>query len=167
MTKINFSADTELGKKLSEWWQGLEHDRGQRAELRRAKSVADVIMSPHFHFACRQFASIFGRESRWQSRMALIMGVLSHVKQIPPDGVGVAKQMARGDKPVVHQLRFRRLLQYERDGLYVALIRVIRLLDGCANIHELANACFYWGYAEKKRWAFAYFSNVKDNQKES
>ena len=71
--------------------------------------------------------------------------------------------MARGDKPVVSELRFRRLLQHEREELYVALIRVIRLLDGCANIHELANVCFHWGYTEKKRWAFAYFKNVKNN----
>ena len=160
MAKINFSADTELGKKLSEWWRGLENDRGQRAELRRAKNVQEVIMLPCFHRACRQFASIFGRESRWQSRLALIMGVLSHVKKIPTDGVGVAKQMALGDKPVVSELRFRRLLQCEREELYVALIRVIRQLDGCADIHDLANACFYWGYAVKKRWAFDYYSKI-------
>lgn len=164
MAKINFSADTELGKKLSEWWQGLEDDRGQRAELRRAKCVQDVIMLPCFHRACRQFASLFGRESRWHSRMALIMGVLSNVKEIPTDGVGVAKQMARGDnKPVVSELRFRRLLQHEREELYVALIRVIRLLEGKADIHDIAQSCFYWGYAVKKRWAFAYFENVKNN----
>ncbi|MDE3269543.1 MAG: type I-E CRISPR-associated protein Cse2/CasB [Pseudomonadota bacterium] len=166
MARIDFNANTELGKKLRKWWQSLEDDRGQRAELRRAKSVREVILLPCFQRSCRQFASIFGRESRWQSRLALIMGMLAHVQQMPKDGVSIAKQMARGDKPAVHPLRFRRLLQCEREELYVALIRVVRLLDGCANIHDIAKACFYWSYAVKKDWAFAYFENVKNSEKE-
>ena len=161
MAKVNFSADNDLGKKLKEWWQELENDRGQRAELRRAKSVHEVIMLPCFHRACRQFASLFGRESRWQSRLALIMAMLSHVKQLDSDKK-LAAQMAEGsDKPVVSELRFRRLLQCERDKLFVALIRVIHLLDGQANIYDIANSCFYWGDNVKKHWVFAYFSKIK------
>ena len=69
--RIDFSANTDLGEKLSEWWRGLENDRGQRAELRRAKSVKEVIMLPCFHRACRQFASTV----RQGKQMAITFGL--------------------------------------------------------------------------------------------
>ena len=160
MAKIDFSSNTELGEKLSEWWQGLEHDRGQRAELRRAKNVTDVIMLPCFHRVCRQFAVFFKGQHCWQERFAFIVGVLSHVKQMQSGKVAEQMAMASGDKPVVSELRFRRLLQCERSELYVALIRVIRILDGCADIHDLANDCYYWGDNVRKCWAFNYYSKI-------
>jgi len=62
-----------------------------------------------------------------------------------------------GDPPMVSELRFRRLLQRDTVDIYPAMIRILRMLKGSADIHDLAGSVFFWGDNVKKRWAYAYF----------
>ncbi len=70
--------------------------------------------------------------------------------------------MARlqGDRPVVSELRFRRLLRMPRAELYRPMIRILALLDHQANLYELAESMFWWGPNIQKQWAFAYFPKL-------
>jgi CRISPR system Cascade subunit CasB len=144
-----------LEHQLVTWWSGLSDRRGERAELRRAKSVAEVIMTPSFQKLCtklvEQLPSDFNKES-----VAAIVGLLSHVEERTDKKL--ASQMAEGNPPVVSELRFRRLLQRDRDELYVAMIRIIRMLKKQANPYDLINSVYYWGDKRKKRWAYTYFA---------
>lgn len=163
---VNFEPDSAVGKILSEFWQGLEIDKGARAELRRCKRPEEVVLVPGFHRLCSRLHPLLKKEQPgWEMRFAAIAGLLAHVRQLSSKKT-LAEQMAesKGDSPVVSELRFRRLLQRDRSDLYGALIRVLGLLDKKANPHDLARSVYYWGDGERKRWAFAYFPRVPEKK---
>ena len=157
---ITFDADKPLGEALQKWWEDLQDRNGDRAELRRAETVADVILLPAFQRACQRLKPFFQHEEHWESRLAAVLGLLAHVRHINP-GQSLAIQMA-GNPPVVSELRFRRLIQRDRADLYISMIRVLRMLGNKANLHDLAYSVYFWGDGVKRRWAFDYFPNTPD-----
>jgi len=168
---IKFSPDSPLGKELAEWWLKLKDDTASRAELRRCDSVAKVVMTPAFQRLCQRLKHHFKNDNYWQDRLAALVGLASHLKHDQASSVlargekrveKLAEQMAQlsGERPVVSELRFRRLLQRERNDLYAPMIRILRMLKGDANIYGLAESVFFWGEDIKKRWAYAYFPKV-------
>ncbi len=155
---VNFKSDAPVGEILNEFWQGLEEDKGSRAQLRRCKTVNEVVMVSAFHRLCRRVRPLMKNEhDGWEMRFAAIAGLLAHVRTLDARKT-LAAQMAVGDTPAVSELRFRRLLQRNREEFYGALIRTLGLLDKKANLFDLARSVYYWGDNERKRWAFAYFS---------
>ncbi len=159
---VNFKSDSKLGQILKEFWQGLEDDKGSRAQLRRCKTPEEVVMVSAFHRLCRRVKPWMKDEQEgWEMRIAVIAGLLAHVRKLESHKT-LAEQMAVGDSPAVSELRFRRLLQRNRRDLFSALIRVLGLLDKTANPFDLARSVYYWGDNERKRWAFAYFPNISE-----
>jgi len=168
--KGRFDADTPLGKELKTWWQEL-HGKldgrprtGDRAELKRAQTLTDVILLPVFQKACPRFKPYFKDEQDWNNsvdRLAAILGLLAHITTEHPESP-MAFQMAGKPKPKLSELRFRRLIQRDRAELYAAMVRVIRLLDNKANLYDLANSIYYWGDSVKRDWAFDYFPNTPE-----
>lgn len=169
-----FNAETKLGEILNQWWEEL-HGLGEfkdkkaqtadRAELCRTSNVEDIVLLPAFQRACLRFKPFFQqKEGDWEKsveRLAMILGLLArvreHTEQILPLQMASQKQ---GEKPVLSELRFRRLIQRDRDELYQAMRRVLPLLGDKANIYALANDVYYWGKDVKREWAFAYFPNT-------
>jgi CRISPR system Cascade subunit CasB len=152
-----FDKDSPETGILTRWWQELENDKGTRAELRRCDTPEKVIFQPVFPRLCGQLEPLLGQEWNWEIRLATVVGLLSHVRQ--PSGQSLAFQMA-GNPPSVSELRFRRLIQRERDDLYGAMIRVLQMLDHTANPQDLMSSVFNWGDLVRKRWAFDYFPNT-------
>lgn len=152
-----FDADKPSGEILKQCWIDIQQHRGERAELSRAKSVDDIILSPVFQRACQRFKPFFDAEDNWESRLAAVIGLLAHVRTTT--GQRIALQMA-GNPPVISELRFRRLLQKDRREIFVAMIRVLRMLNNQADPHDLANSVYYWGNRTKRDWAFTYFPNT-------
>lgn len=150
--------DTPLPQAALEWWQQLQEDPGGRAALRRCARVGDVAFVPAFH-RLRWTAGKVRTET-----VAIIAAVLAHVKTNATNGK-VAEQMARGkgERAVVSNLRFRRLLERSDtspDELAMDLIRIIRLLDGAVNIKDLVDGIRRWGHRDipvQMAWASAYF----------
>ena len=173
---ISFKKESFLGQQLEKWWCSLQDNRGERAVFRRAKSVEDVLFLSEFHRVSYRFGNCFNdmNQKGWEERLyrlAMILGLCSHIQQhienkVEPKKNKLALQMAKPfDKPTVSELRFRRLIQRDRDELYLSMIRMLRILDNQANLHDLANSIYYWGSKVKREWAFAYFGNIKDNNK--
>ena len=160
---IEFSGKSMVGSELLAWWHKLEDDRGARAELRRCKNVDEVVMTAAFQRLCSRLRPAFANQLNWEERLAAIAGLLSHVKTTEP-GLCLARQMSEGSPPVVSELRFRRLLQRDRAEFYPAMIRILHMLKGKADVHDLARAIFYWGDSVKKAWAYAYFPNVPEKK---
>lgn len=158
--KGKFDADKPLGEVLQQWWTDLQARNGDRAELRRAETVADVILLPAFQRACVRFKPFFNEDEQWEVRLATVLGLIAHIRTPNPEQA-LALQMA-GNPPVVSELRFRRLIQRDRADLYVSMIRVLRMLGNKANLHDLANSVYYWGDNVKRDWAFAYFPNTPE-----
>lgn len=157
---ITFDASKPLGEALQKWWEELQNHNADRAELRRAKTVGDVILLPAFQRACLRLKPFFQHEENWEYRLAAVLGLLAHVRHINPDN-SLAVQMA-GNPPVVSELRFRRLIQRDRADLYISMIRVLRMLGNKANLHDLAYSVYFWGDGVKRRWVFDYFPNTPD-----
>jgi len=155
-----FDADKSPGEALQRWWNDLQGNNAARAELRRAKTLTDIMLLPVFHRACQRFKPFFQNEENWEPRLAAILGLLAHVRTITNEKL--ASQMAGKPKPVVSELRFRRLIQRDRKELYLAMIRILRMLNHKANIYDLANSIYYWGDQVKRDWAFSYFPNTPD-----
>lgn len=133
------------------WWQGLEDDRGGRAELRRAHNPAEVAFLPAYH-------RLYGKCNASQinkEALAGVAGLCAHVKENREGGI--AGQMA-GD---VSGLRFRKLLAIkDREDLYHTMIRVIRQLGGTVNVADLAKTVYWWNEKTKKELAYAYYANA-------
>jgi CRISPR system Cascade subunit CasB len=152
-----FDKDSPETGILTRWWQGLENDKGTRAELRRCDTPEKVIFHPVFPRLCHQLEPMLGKEWNWELRLAAVVGLLSHVRN--STGQKLAYQMS-GNPPNVSELRFRRLLQRERDDLYGAMIRILQMLDRSANLQDLMASTFNWGDPVRKRWAYDYFPNT-------
>ena len=163
---IKFEKDSILGKELKNWWDKLQdpNNRGMRAEFRRAKSVQEIIMLPSFYGSYNCFKRYFEKGYQWEDRLPIILGLLSHIKENNHEGL--ATQMAKSKSsshPPVSVLRFRRLLQCnDRGELYIRMIRIIRLLNGKGNLYDIAQSCYFWNENTKRKWAFDYFSIVKE-----
>lgn len=156
--KISFHPEAALGHLLLRWWQGLENDKGGRAELRRAHDLTAVALTTAYQRFYRQALNAGWPEDAepWRNeRLAAIIGLLAQVKS--NDGRKLAEIMSEGERPIFSELRFRRLLEAPTlDDVYLSLRRALPIIGNQANIYQLANDIFYWGDKTKKEWAYAY-----------
>lgn len=157
---LSFRKDSPEKQILLEWWRKLEDNRGDRAELRHCKNLIEVAFTPAYHrlrLELMQYGNVDNEG------LALVAGLLSHVKP-PNDGTAkFAEQMAQSkntsESAKVSGLRFRRLLKIKtKDKLFPALIRIISLLGNSANLISLAESVYYWNENTRKKWAFDYYS---------
>lgn len=145
-------------QRLLEWWSALEENRGDRAALRRASGIQQVMFNPGFHRLWHKL-----RDTRWNrsERVALIAALAARVKQndtrksfaaqlgSPPTG---------REKAALSGLRFRRLLQADQpDDLLQACSRAIAIRGGQVNLASLAESVYWWNDGVRKQWAFDYY----------
>lgn len=156
--KFSFHPEAALGHLLLRWWQGLENDKGARAELRRAHDLTAVALTAAYQQFYRQALNAGWPEDAapWQNeRLAAIVGLLAHVKS--NDGRKLAEIMSEGERPAFSVLRFRRLLEAPTlDDVFLSLRRALPIIGHQANVHQIANDLLHWGDKTKKEWAYAY-----------
>lgn len=154
-SKVNFDPKSALGHALSRWWEGLELDKGARAELRRAHDLTAVILTAAYQRFYRQMLAAGWPEYVEPDRLAAIAGLLAHVKVLDSRKLPVI--LSEGERPPFSELRFRRLLEAPTlDDVYIGLRRALPIIGYQANIHQLANDLVFWGDKVKKEWAYAY-----------
>lgn len=159
--KISWSAESHLGNMLHQWWLGLEEDRASRAILRRCATLDAVALSDAYQrfyrymLACNAWPD---DTENWQKdKLAAIAGLLAHVKVEDTQRLTIQMSELDGDRTKVSESRFCDLLKIETtDDLFVSLRRTLPLIDGKANIYQLANDVYYWGDKTKKDWAYSY-----------
>lgn len=151
---------------LLAWWRALQDTPGERAALRRCKTVTDVFFAPVFHRL--RFALCKHARSN-DERLAVVAAVLAHVKT--PARGSFASQMAApksvGKNAAVSGLRFRRLIQVgrdEHDKLLRDMIRMVRFLGDVANIADLANGLYWWNDQTRRQWATDYYTRAPQEQ---
>lgn len=156
--KVSFHPEAALGHLLLRWWQGLESDKGGRAELRRAHDLTAVALTSAYQRFYRQALNSGWPEDAapWQNeRLAAIVALLAHVKS--NDGRKLAEIMSEGERPPFSVLRFRRLLEAPTlDDVFLSLRRALPIIGHQANVHQIANDLLHWGDKTKKEWAYAY-----------
>ncbi len=181
---VQFKDGPVLGY-LSTWHKALDStgsdkaegmhlaNRGDRARLRRCRSIDDVLLTPSY-YALREGLKSKGFDAQQHKdgdrRLATVVGLLSHIKE-NQTGADFAEQLATRRKDSqdakLSGLRFRRLLTIDdRDKLFEKMIGVIRLLDGTLNVQDFAKDLYYWRPDSqcwvKKSWAQAYYSRLPD-----
>jgi CRISPR system Cascade subunit CasB len=163
---LNFNPDSNDSKTILSWHAALIHDRGGRAELKRARTVTEIIQSPAFHRLAFMLRPRSQFDSASLERVGVLAGLLAQVDS--HDGrKRMAVQMAtgKGGGPAVSDLRFRRLLQREWHELPDTMRRIIHMLGRKVNLLDLSRAVWYWGDAVKRDWAFTYFAATSETEK--
>lgn len=157
-TYLKFDGNSPEMIALTGWWQALDKNRGDRAELRRCATLTEVAITPAYHrlrLAIMQYGIVN------DNSLALLAGLAARVKSDYSGGT-VAEQMATGKtdgSARVNGLRFRRLLKNKDTELFfIAMARIIALLGGALNLQNLANSVYYWNDKTRKQWAFDYYS---------
>lgn len=139
------------------WWRTVLDSPADRAAMRRCAAAGEVALLPAYHRLRRDLGQ--AGEKVGAERLAVVCAVLSHVRE--HDGrASFAEQLAggEGDKARFSGLRFRRLLAMPSgDELLTGLVRAVRILDGRANVGDLARAVRFWGDNERLRWARDYY----------
>lgn len=161
---LKFEKDSPETQALFAWWQALNDNRGDRAELRRCSTLAEIAFTPAYH-KLRLSVGKFGQVNA--DGLALVAGLAARVKS-NVSGDSFAEQMATGKadgSARVSGLRFRRVLKIkDREELFTALGRVVALLGGAVNVQSLANSLYYWNDRTRKQWAFDYYTKSPSEQ---
>lgn len=157
MSKTGFSAEGATGAVLLRWWQGLEDNRGDRAELRRADTVLAVMQLAAFHTIRARLLQAGLGDPRQSGRLAALVALVAHVRGSGVADLSLPAAFSEGDPPAVSPLRFRQLLEARSDDeLFTRLRRVLPLVKEKVNVLRLANDVFYWGDEVRKRWVYDY-----------
>lgn len=164
---------------LRRWWRSLDDNRGDRAQLRRAQSPDDILLTAAFaHFL--QFLPKEWVENMSLSDLAVVAAVLARVKtDILDERATLAKSLATpkdgGSKAAMSELRFQQLQKSRTpQDFFTRLCRAVQLLGGKANVALLTQDILHWlaehryGPASKPgqrlavRWASDYYLQIKD-----
>ena len=148
---------------LREWWADLDDRRGERAHLRRCRSAEETLAQEGTGRLRRALAKNGFFPSR--ERIGPVAGLLAHVKADQPEAPSLGRRMAEpvaeGGRPVVSELRFRRLLRLtEQEDLYPQMVRVLRQLGGRVSIGALARDVYYWNERTRYDWARDYYAQT-------
>jgi CRISPR type I-E-associated protein CasB/Cse2 len=163
------STKSDWATPLLQWHSRLllQPQRGERARLRRARSLEKVVLAPAFH----TLVSDLDRDwlepnhkdfSKWAVIAAVAAGVNEH-RLGRRLGQRCAGEGAGG--PTVSEVRFRRLLESEDDDLNDRLAlfrRLVTMLDKTVDLVDLARTLLYWNSDRKRQLAYDYFPNVKN-----
>jgi len=154
--------DETKHRELREWWESLDQNRGERAELRRCETPNEILPAKAFHRLCRLLPE-------WERRdllaLAVVAGVLAHVKESAygsfPRQLGTPKEGS--DKPLFSELRFQQLLASDGHAeFFQRLRRAIQQADGVADVCLLADGILHWAadragqFAERPSQRFRY-----------
>lgn len=153
---------------LREWWQELENNKGERAVLKRADSLKEVVFCPAYHRLLRTLRKegYSVAESRFP-KLASIAGLAVRIKEDIPGTLGAQMGALKpGDKPSVSELRMRRVLACDDlEELYVLLRRALGIIGGNASLSGLAATIWQWEslaekkpYDSRKQMAYDYYA---------
>lgn len=142
---------------LGDWWQQLKDNKGERAGLRRATGLTEVMLSPAYVRLLRVLRNqgyAIGNSNVQLAKIAAIAGLVARIKEMAGDSL--AKRMGTpksgGSNPAVSELRLRRILACDDiEELYILLRRALALLDDQANLADLAATLWNWAPLDEKR----------------
>jgi len=161
---------------LLDWYRQLQDEPGPRARLRRASTPTDVMFEPKFHELFHRLVALQPGLDRSDQREALaaVAGLASRVREHVPGrsfagqlGAPAERKGGAAQAPL-SPLRFRRLLALNGlEDRYLALGRVLRLLDGRVNLLSLADSVLSWNDQTRQQWAYDYYqpsAAAQDNE---
>lgn len=202
MKKRRSVLDEEQRSWVRKWWRALQPgeakeggqpppelrglDRGERAALRRAADGDALLMESSTHLLARKLIDLdAGRERRiFRSEddaylaIGLAAGVLAHVREDADDGRSLVRLLghASGDRPLMSELRFKRLLKAdEEEDMLRQWRRAVALADHRADVAQLADDLLAWqieravpppsaSQSVRFRWAYDYYLTTREQK---
>lgn len=156
---------------LQEWWKDLEKDKGERAYLRRAESLTQVMLSPAFVALLRSLRNqgyVVGGQDTPLAKIAAIVGLAARVKSLTVEDIAIRMGTPKPGSTTapLSELRLRRILACDDlEELYTLLRRVLSILDDTVNLSDLATTVWNWSpldakqpYDPRRRLAYDYYS---------
>ena len=156
---------------LTDWWRNLENDTGERAALRRASSLTEIMTSPAYVRLLRTLRAegySISSSNKSLSKIATIAGLAARVKTQTSEGLATCMGTPKtgGSTPAFSELRLRNLLaRDDLEELYTQLRRALAILDDRANLPDLAATVWNWTrlndkkpYDPRRRLAYDYYS---------
>ncbi|WP_227284944.1 type I-E CRISPR-associated protein Cse2/CasB [Boseongicola sp. H5] len=146
------------GSIIGLWWATHIHAqtgaaRALGARLRRAERLSEVLANAE--------VIDLGRDLCLSdpARLALIAQTVAAVKE---RGESLPRAFGResGDRRLLSELRFQRLLRADPDGLRRGLRRALPLVDHRCDVAALGSDLFHWGEHVRTRWCFDYFGGT-------
>jgi CRISPR system Cascade subunit CasB len=158
---------------IFKWWHEIQPDqemegqpnrRGELAELRRCKTLAEIFLVPRFQLLRR----IVHPSEYLLPACASIAGILAHVKTNDAKHTfaqWLALPKAEGSGPRLSELRFRRLVRIKNyDDLFIDLIRVLPLAADTAPVKQLAEDIYWWNDYTRRQWTFDYYDVLAEGE---
>lgn len=155
------------------WWHEMQpanqgagpNRRGELAELKRCKTLAEILLVPRFQVLRRSLqAEGFG----YMPACAAVAGILAHVETNQEQhtfAAWLAQPKEKGAGPRLSELRFRRLVRAKsHEELFIGLIRVLPLAADTAPVKRLAEDIGRWGDFVRRQWTFDYFDTLAGAQ---
>lgn len=184
---------------VRDWWRALQPrdvkspplpaelrglDRGERAGLRRAVDGDALLMESSTYLLARKLIALdaarewryFRNEDDACLAIALAAGVLAHVRDDVVDGLCLARRLghASGERPLMSELRFKRLLKSDdEDDLLRQWRRAVALAERKADVAQLADDLLAWQIEQvtppsnasqslRFRWAYDYYLTKRE-----
>jgi len=156
-----------------QWWEEMQPDqqgggpnrRGERAELKRCKTLEEILLVPRFQILRRKLQAA-GRG--YLPAAATMAGVLAHVEENQEQysfAQWLALPKAKDTGPRLSELRFRRLMRAKsHDELFIDLIRVLPLAGNTAPVKDLARDISRWNDYTRRQWVFDYFDSLEEKE---
>lgn len=165
--------DQQIAEHARSWWKAcIEPDhssaRAMRARLRRACNWQEAMLEPAAIILAKRLGVV--DDDRLLPVILELATVLAHVRKDSPHPLmrelgykSTPTEKNKGDPPRLAPVRFTRLLRSSPEELPTALVRLVRLAGGTANVGEVAVAMMRWSYdagreVQRKRWAFDYYA---------
>jgi CRISPR system Cascade subunit CasB len=142
---------------IRQWWRALDSEKrgnptiglfkslGKKelAELRRAENLTSVMLNRAYQYLA-QLLPKYDKDG-----LALVAGMLAHVKTDAGDGLSMARCMglpkADSNTSGVSQLRFERLqTAHDPDEFLSIAVRVIKMLNGTLDVCKLTDDVLVW-----------------------
>ncbi len=177
-----FILNEQDANSLTSWWQSLEDNRGERAQLRRCQRADDVLLTGAMVQFLRSMPGYWGVQPGQKGILltdaAMVATLLARVKANATHSFAKSLALPKegGTKAAMSALRFEQLQKSRTDEeFFLRISRAIDLVGGKVNVVSLADNILHWlreyrtAPAVKPfdrlavRWASDYYENLKNN----
>ena len=169
MSNSSGNSRKDPGNIALQWWQELRPqeagdtahrgDPAALARLRRAATPVEALTEASAIRLARRLGITPDRPDQL-ARIGAIAAVLAHVRTHDDGGQKVARRLGpqKKDEPgVMSALRFQRLMAAETaEDLMRQMRNAVKLLQGKADVADIARSMFWWNEATRIRWIYDY-----------
>lgn len=141
----------------------LDREKGEIAELRRCSSVAEIRTKRGYFRVLKALRDneMGGIAKNHSDNLAMAIGCLSTFHLNDEGKEETPNVMASGERPMVNEIRFQRLMQSKRvDDTFTEIRYVLSQVKDRSSAFSLARDLLWWGPKVRQDWAEKYYCSI-------